>query len=356
VGLTARSRERIDFIPTSDPVAYDAFQKGKYILYKKYITTHDEDDFLAARHHFEKALELDSNFAEPYAGLAELYDELQNHLTNFILQGITGHPPFPDSLKELKLKLARKAIRLNPQSHFALNAMAWMLDDQAIVGWVDSSLYYVEKAYRQNPDEALYSSNIGFMLYHYLGLHQQAIPFIKQALETDPLDPGLYVSLGECYINLGKDKEALEAFQSAIRLSDIAFNSEFRMLLALSYLGEHEIVKNRIDSNPDLFLYPLAYDYAVKGEHDSIAEKYRTNTGILLVLHHKEVREEILDFIETKIKDDDLRGISHYNYMVHSKYFEAYRKDPRFQKLLKQVRAMHEKNVEKYMEYKVVKL
>ena len=356
VGLTARSREKIDFIPTSDPIAYDAFQKGKYILYKKYIRTHEEADFLNARHHFEKAIDLDSNFAEPYAGLAELYDELQNHLGNLTLQGTPDHPQFPDSLKVLKLELARKAIRLNPQSHFALNAMAWMLDDQAITGWVDSSLYYLERAYQQNPDEALYSSNIGFILYFYLGLHQQAIPFIKQALATDPLDPGLYVSLGECYINLGRDKEALEAFRSAMRLSDIPFNSEYWMLLSLSYLGEHEIVKNRIDSNPDEFLFPLAYDYATRGEADSIPEKWKNNAAILLALHHKEVRKEVLDFIENKIKDDALAGLSHYNYMMHSKYFDAYRHYPRFQQLLKQVKAIHEKRLEKYRDYKVVKL
>ena len=117
VKVTAAANEKLKVVPTKVVEAYDAFQKGKFILFKRYVNTHKEPDFELARQYFEKAIELDNSYADPYAGLAELYDEVRNHTVVVDSMGRTEET-IPDSLMKLKLHLARRAIELNPKSSF----------------------------------------------------------------------------------------------------------------------------------------------------------------------------------------------------------------------------------------------
>ncbi|HEY1115794.1 MAG TPA: adenylate/guanylate cyclase domain-containing protein, partial [Chitinophagaceae bacterium] len=96
VEISPEADAKISRLPTASVEAYDNFQKGIYFLYKKYLVTHQQEDFDKAKKHFERAIQLDPGYAEPYAGLAELYDELRNYNVK----------AFPDSLLQLKVQLA----------------------------------------------------------------------------------------------------------------------------------------------------------------------------------------------------------------------------------------------------------
>ena len=78
IEITPEASAKIDQAPTKNIEAYDQFQKGYFFMYKKYFNTHQDEDFEKAKKFFEKAIGLDSNYAEAYAGLAEVYDELRN--------------------------------------------------------------------------------------------------------------------------------------------------------------------------------------------------------------------------------------------------------------------------------------
>ena len=85
---------RIQEIPTNDLSAYQAYTQGRALWELR-----GRDNLLEAEQHFLKAIELDTSFAEAYAGLALTY----------IIIGIND-PPFLDKSKSL----AEKAIELNP--------------------------------------------------------------------------------------------------------------------------------------------------------------------------------------------------------------------------------------------------
>ena len=72
IEITPETNVKIDQTPTDNIEAYDQFQKGYYFMYKKYFDTHDDEDFQKSRKFFERAIELDPNYAEAYAGLAEV--------------------------------------------------------------------------------------------------------------------------------------------------------------------------------------------------------------------------------------------------------------------------------------------
>jgi adenylate cyclase len=106
VEISPDSKNTIEAVPTLMPEAYNLFRKGKYITYQGYLNTHEQLDFNRAKSYFEQAIAMDPNYADPYAGLAELYDEWHNQ---------TGDT-FPDSLLQIQNKFARTAMKLNPNS------------------------------------------------------------------------------------------------------------------------------------------------------------------------------------------------------------------------------------------------
>ena len=111
-----------------------SFQKGQFFN-SKYSNTFLEEDFEKTKKYFERAIQLDSGYAEAYAGLAEMYDVRRN---------IKGKE-FPEELLELKQKLARKAFQLNPNSSFVNFAMAYALLHRTEPN-IDSGFFFLKKA------------------------------------------------------------------------------------------------------------------------------------------------------------------------------------------------------------------
>lgn len=85
---------RINAKPTKDISAWQEYSQGKHLWRKRGI-----ENLLAAEKHFQKAIEIDANFALAYAGLAQIYATIG--IENF------------DYLDDCKT-FAEKAIQLNP--------------------------------------------------------------------------------------------------------------------------------------------------------------------------------------------------------------------------------------------------
>jgi TolB-like protein/class 3 adenylate cyclase/Flp pilus assembly protein TadD len=339
IEISPEANAKIDQTPTKNIEAYDQFQKGYFFMYKKFVNTQDDEDFQKAKKFFEKAIELDPNYAEAYAGLAEVYDELRNKIGK----------EFPKELLILKEQLARKAFQLKPNSPFVNTAMAYAILHRDVPDF-DSGFYFLKKAYNLDPNDPLNNMNLSQRLSIHIGLHSSAIPFSLNAIKADPLEPNIYPLLGLQYLNLGKNTEAKETFQKCIDLTNDKFNTEWALLYGLIYFGEYEKAEkrlNRMDTGMDQSVLK-AYLHAAKGEIDKVKPEFRNNLNVLLVTNRNKILKDVIKRIETAIDEGYNTWESNYSFLSTSFYFDAYRNDPDFKRVLEKARKNQEAKMQKY--------
>jgi adenylate cyclase len=340
IEITPEADKKISRIPTKNIEAYEQFQKGYFFMYKKYYNTHQDADFEKSKQFFEKAVQLDSNYAEAYAGLAEVYDELRNK----------NQDSFPRELLELKEKLARKALQLNPNSSFVNTAMAWAIQHRTNPDF-DSSYYYLKKAYILDPRNPLTNINLVYLLSNQLGLHEISVPFILNAIKVDPLDPNHYAALGYNYQSLGLNTEAKTAFLKCIELNSDKFNGEYLLLSGLIYYGEYEKAEKILSRNATDYLVLKSALHAAMGEYSKIDSAHRNFTLILLLTNRNKILPEIITRLDKNLENrklgDRFENIN-YDVLKNSIYWKQYQADPDFKKILAKAKKLHDTYLEKY--------
>ena len=318
--------------------AYDQFQKGIFFLYKKYINSEKAEDFDKAKKYFESAIHLDPGYAEAYAGLAELYDELRN-------KSIEN---FPEELLTVKVNLARKAFQLNPNSAIANTAMVWAHVNHPQPN-PDSGYYYAKRAYELDPTNSLMIFNLSYILSELFGLNDKAIPLMIKAIKADPLDPNHYVLLGAQNAMLGKKIEAKKNFQTSIELTNDLIQQEFPLLIWLIYHGDINTAEKRLAaSGRERFLYVRSFLFAAKGEKEKINPVHRKDLNMILILNRNKILKDVIERLEIEIDKGNNRYTFNYDFLRTSYYFDAYRNDPNFKRVLAKAKKNQEKNLNKY--------
>lgn len=346
VEISPETNAKISQVPTSNIEAYELFQKGRYFLYKKYYNSHQDEDFAKSKKFFEQAIQLDSGYAEAYAGLAEVYDELRNWDDLYSMKNKTPKKFTPD-LYALKEKLARKALQLKPNSSFVNTAMVWMLMHRPERNF-DSAFFYLKKAYYLDPTDPLNNFNLGVTLSIDLGLYETALPFLLQAVKADPLDPNVYVHLGHVQAALGHFAEARKAFNTCYELTDENFQQEYRLVYWLIQLGELDKAKKRIDLRKGANKWVESYYYVVKGEPDKVNPDFKNSPLILLATNRNKILKDIIKEIESGIDQGASDGLYSYNVLNTSPDFNAYREDPDFKRMLAKAKKLLDAKVLKY--------
>ena len=170
----------------------------------------------------EQALEIDPEFAECWAALAEA------HLY------IAGFTPILDRVERAgyMADCARKALALDPaQGHaLAMLGVYEFVNRNPVV-----ALDYGYEAYRLTPNDFNVALRLGTFLLN-LGLPGAALPYIESVVERDPVHGRNYAALCAAHLCLGNFNQAIAAGQ---RMADLGFPAPW---LAIAYAsnGEHE--------------------------------------------------------------------------------------------------------------------
>jgi adenylate cyclase len=346
IKITPEANAKISQVPTPNIEAYELFQKGKFFMYKRYFNSHQDEDIEKSKKFFEQAIQLDSGYAEAYAGLAEAYDEMRNWDELYSLKNKTPKK-FTAALYERKEKLARKALQLKPNSSFVNSAMAWMLMHRPEHNF-DSAFFYLKKAFYLDPEDPLNNYNLGTTLSIDIGLDSIALPLLLRAVKGDPLDPNIYVHLGHAHAALGNFAEAKKAFNTCYELTDENFQQEYRLVYWLIYLGELDKAKKRIDLRKGANKWVESYYYAVKGEPDKVNPDFRNTPLILLATNRNKVLKDIIKQLESGVDQGFSDGLYSYDFMAYSPELVAYREDPDFKRMLAKAKKLYEANLQKY--------
>jgi TolB-like protein/DNA-binding winged helix-turn-helix (wHTH) protein/Tfp pilus assembly protein PilF len=237
VTLTAEDRQRLQHNPKVNPEAYLAYLRGRSAWNRR-----TEDGLWKAADYFKKAIDLDSNYAPAYSGLADSYSMLGSI-------GIDGMPP--KTAMPMAKANALKAIELDKDLAEAHASLAYVLlsydwdlpaarqeflhslalDPNSATAHHWFSHYFManreigkateqmQAAYALEPLSP--SINIGIGWCYYYGQHyQQAIDQYGTVVEMEQDFPMAHQTLGMAYQQKGMLDQAIEEFNKAVSLSN----------------------------------------------------------------------------------------------------------------------------------------
>lgn len=218
--LSGAEQKAVAEKPTQNAAAYDAYLRGLTIEHNNY----NYDVYIEAERNYERAVELDPNFALAWARMAILRSFL-----NF--NAIAPNTYTADSVKQA----ADRAMALAPDA-----GESWIAQGSyryRILRDFNSALAAYEEARKRLPNSALVYEYRGFILRR-LGRWQEAETSYKKAIELDPRDIQLLTSVGnEFYLYLRRFDDALASIDRALQIAPDAVGEHGNKAVVLQAAG-----------------------------------------------------------------------------------------------------------------------
>jgi Tfp pilus assembly protein PilF len=224
VELLPESQRRLQQSATTNPAAYEAYLRGRYLWSVETGSSLEES---AAQ--FQRAIDLDPDYAAAYAGLADTYNVLGGY--GFVPAAAV----FPNAEQA-----ARKALSLAPNLADAYNSLAF------------ASFYYdwnwdvaesqFRKALELNPNNQLAHEFYSSFL-HAMGRLDEADAENRIARELDPLSAWMYDDAGWILLSRQKPFDAIPEFERAIALNPKFPAGHLSLALALARTAQFDLAR-----------------------------------------------------------------------------------------------------------------
>ena len=334
VTLGTGEKRQLEEQATQNLEAYNLYLQGLYLFHKS-----SDEGLNNSIAYFERALQYDPSYAQAHAGIALAYGEL----------GYNSLLPPKDAFEKAK-SAAEKALELNNtivDAHLTLAGMSQILDyDQA----------RAEQAYRRAleiaPNSAVANSYYGIQYLSPMGRHEEAIKYMKRAIELDPASPLFLMILGWGYYMAQQYDLAIEWLQRSIDM-------EPNTVDGYRGLGEVYVQKGMYNEaiaalrkfveftdSHDYALGYLGYAYGMAGQRDKALEmlkaledrakkQYVVPTALAPIYMGLGDKNKALDELWRAYEE---RSMSHL--LLYLKVFPVYNplhSEPRFQELLKKI-------------------
>ena len=233
IQVTAEERARLASARRVNPEAHEAYLLGRYHLRRQ-----NEADLKLAISHFERATQLDADYAAAWAGLSIAW----------LQRGLFGATPFREveqPAREAALKALaadansaegytalaifknryewdwagsehdfRRAIELNPGSVEAHRFFAFLL---SALGRHDEAISEIQTAEKLDPLSSLVQADFGMGLYR-ARKYEQAERRLKRAIDLDPRNYGAWGRLGNVYGEMGRYADAIASLEKALAM------------------------------------------------------------------------------------------------------------------------------------------
>ena len=215
-GLDAAEAQQLAQKATQNPEAQAEYQAGRREWNKR-----SKEGFENAIQHFERAIELDPNYADPYTGLADTY--ILYPFYNFST---------PDVAIPKAKEYAQKAIEINPGTAMAYTSMAcvlYMYEHE----WELAEENF-NKAIQLNLNYPTGHHWYGMFLIH-MGRADQAIPLLIKGTQLDPKAMIIKNGLSIAYSCAGQKQMALKTVDTQFQIDPYfppGMHNKYGMLLA----------------------------------------------------------------------------------------------------------------------------
>ena len=189
---------------TTNVEAYNQFLRGNY-----FIDNTSAENLDKAREAYERAIELDPNFARAYAGLAVALQQTYSGWAS------SSQGSFIENFERIR-EVADKAVELAPDDPESLIAQTLVT---LLIDWdLPAAVAYSEKALENSPNDlsafGWHGSNLVF-----LREFDKAEDALNKALDVDPLSLATLRTLGDLYMVSDRCDLAIETYQRALSLA-----------------------------------------------------------------------------------------------------------------------------------------
>jgi TolB-like protein/Flp pilus assembly protein TadD len=184
VRLTPDEASRIASSRPVNPAAYEAYLRGRSLL----LDQANKDGYAAAAHQFESAIELDSTYSPPWAGLADMY---------YLISSV--YLPAREAMPKAEA-MATRALYLDSTSA-AAHATLGFVRSQYYRDWEGADRELL-RSIRLNPNDAIARMYHAYLLLE-TGHLSEARSEIHRAHELDPQSNYIAVAEGNMYLFAG---------------------------------------------------------------------------------------------------------------------------------------------------------
>jgi tetratricopeptide (TPR) repeat protein/TolB-like protein len=313
-------------VTTVDPEAYREYLRGRHHWHKFSL-----EGFRTALEHFEKSIDLDPTYALAYAGLADTYsmlafhggsaDEVMPKARAAAQRAIDLDPLLGEGYTSLGLvyvtydwkwseaeSVLRRGLALNPRYASAHHAYAVYL---GMVGRSDEALREIRKASELDPLALAIYLDQAWINYTRNEL-QLAIETARKAIRHDARSPLAWYELSWYFERSGQYAEAIDAYESALKLQGYDPSPLNTLRDALRDGGEQAFLRRKLAMS------------------EAGGEAHTTLAAIQLQLGDKEAAIRHLERAYEKHERDLI-------YVKTSPTYAALRGDARFQGLLTRI-------------------
>jgi len=329
--LTGEEEKRATNRYTKNTEAYQLYLRGRYHWNRRAL-----DDLWKGLESFQRAIELDPNFALAWSGLADSYAAMA-------MGGPFGpffRPPVP--LAEVRSKwgpAARRAVELGPDLAETHTSLGQGLE------WLEWDLVGAEREYKRalalNPDYATAHQRYGVFLVAS-GRKDEGLAELKLALELDPASLPINADFGSFSCLSGKLDEGIEQLKKTIELAPTW--PRVHVLLSNCYMekGMWNEAMGEIKKTGAPGFVVRGRMYAATGKRDEalqiIAEmKQQSNVSPMALANIYNAlgeKDQAFEWLEKAYAE----GVPLLRALQTGKTWDPLRSDPRFKDLLNRMR------------------
>jgi adenylate cyclase len=285
--LTGAEQRAISSRPTQNIEAHELYLRGRF-YWNKWLGP----EFDKSRQYYQQAIELDPNYALPYAGLADFYG----------FAFAFGFLPPEEKWAKLEEDTAKKALELDPTLGEAYNPLAaatlYFHRD-----WPAAERYFA-RGFELSPNFAEMHNHYALCLVLF-GRNEEALTEMRRALELDPLSSRFGFVRARLLFFMRQYDAALDQFRKTLELDPgSAFGHEW-----LGYAYEKKKMEKKAIAEWSQALHLTGVD-----EDASLLEGTYAESGFEAALHAL-ARKQL-----ERIKEKTVRG----EYIPAVEYVTAY--------------------------------
>ena len=322
ITLSGEQEARLVAGGTESPEAYEAYLRGRYFWNQR-----TDEAIRSAITEFQRAIELDPNYAEAHSGLADCYLVWDGY-------GWTREDGDFRVILEQGVNLAERAVSLSPDLGMAHSSLAYGL---YMIGEWESPEEEFARAIELNPGYA--TAHQWYASYLFAtGRPIEGMPHTERAVGLDPVSPVISRRLGRDLRMVGRNEEAVEAFRETTALAPMWSSAWLTLGSALLASGEYDegweawVTYARL-ANADVRAVREAHQAVIRyretGEPQTLSEPPST----LQILALSGQADRLLERFEFRVR----QGAYGRAAMNHVEWMRAVLgDDPRYQALLQE--------------------